>query len=111
MFVRPGAMTRRLMTWPKVGAAAAVVLAILVGAAILPPFFDTPPPPPTPLAIPVDAFRGQYYDNEDLTNKTVERIDDAINFNWGSGSPDPAISPDTFSVRWEGYWDLATADA
>jgi chitodextrinase len=57
-------------------------------------------------AIPVGAFRGLYFDNEDLTNQTVERVDKAIDFDWGPGSPDPSIGPDTFSVRWEGYWDF-----
>ena len=67
----------------------------------------TPPPPPG--AIPVGSFRGLYFDNEDLTNQKLERVDAAINFNWGTGSPDPLIGPDTFSVRWEGYWNLAQA--
>lgn len=30
------------------------------------------------------------------------RVDPNINFDWGGGSPDPAIDPDTFSARWEG---------
>jgi hypothetical protein len=25
-----------------------------------------------------------------------------VNFSWGTGSPDPSIAPDTFSVRWSG---------
>lgn len=57
-------------------------------------------------AIPIGAFRGLYFDNEDLTNQTVERRDEAIDFNWSTGSPDPSIEPDTFSVRWEGYWNF-----
>jgi len=68
-----------------------------------------PPPPPPGLEIPVGAFRGRYFDNEDLTNQKLERIDAAINFTWGSGSPDPLIAPDTYSVRWEGFWDFAQA--
>ena len=65
--------------------------------------FAGPPPPGT---IPVNAFRGEYYDNADLTNRLLVRTDATINFDWGLGSPDPSIGPDTFSVRWEGYWDF-----
>src|SRR5258708_18151897 len=45
---------------------------------------------------------GQYYDNIDFTNLKVTRTDATVNFYWGSGSPDPSIGPDTFSVRWTG---------
>lgn len=65
--------------------------------------------PPPLIDIPSNAFRALYYDNEDLTNMRVQRIDNTINFNWGSGTPDPAIGSDTFSSRWEGYWDFAQA--
>lgn len=65
--------------------------------------------PPPLIGIPVNAFRGLYYDNEDLSNMRVQRIDNSINFNWGSGTPDPSIGADTFSVRWEGYWDYGQA--
>ena len=68
-----------------------------------------PPPPPPPGTIPVGSFRGLYFDNEDLTNQKLERVDAAINFSWGTGSPDPLIGSDTFSVQWEGYWNLAQA--
>jgi len=44
---------------------------------------------------------GEYYDNVNFTGTKVSRIDQTINFTW-SGSPDPAIGPDTFSVRWTG---------
>jgi glucose/arabinose dehydrogenase len=45
---------------------------------------------------------GQYYDNRDFTDLKLKRIDSTVNFNWGNGSPDPTIAPDTFSVRWTG---------
>ena len=44
----------------------------------------------------------EYFDNVDLTSRRVTRIDPQLNFNWGSGSPDPAIPPDAFSARWTG---------
>jgi hypothetical protein len=33
---------------------------------------------------------------------TLTRVDPTINFDWGSGSPDPSISVDQFTVRWTG---------
>jgi hypothetical protein len=45
---------------------------------------------------------GQYYDNIDFTSLKVTRTDATVNFNFGSGSPDPSIGADTFSVRWAG---------
>ncbi|HEY3322391.1 MAG TPA: PA14 domain-containing protein [Planctomycetota bacterium] len=45
---------------------------------------------------------GYYFDNMDLTGLRLMRIDTTVNFDWGTGSPDAAIGPDTFSVRWVG---------
>ncbi|HUW82091.1 MAG TPA: Calx-beta domain-containing protein, partial [Phycisphaerae bacterium] len=45
---------------------------------------------------------GDYYDNIDFTAFVLSRVDATVNFNWGSGSPDPSIGVDTFSVRWTG---------
>ncbi|MHC4739603.1 MAG: PA14 domain-containing protein, partial [Planctomycetota bacterium] len=45
---------------------------------------------------------GDYYDNMDFTSFVLTRVDATVNFNWGSGSPDPSIGADTFSVRWTG---------
>jgi hypothetical protein len=47
-------------------------------------------------------LRGTYFDNPDFTGPRVTRVDPTINFNWGSGAPDPSIAADTFSVRWTG---------
>jgi glucose/arabinose dehydrogenase len=44
----------------------------------------------------------QYFDNIDFTNLKVTRTDPTVSFDFGSGSPDPLIGPDTFSVRWTG---------
>lgn len=43
-----------------------------------------------------------YFDNLDFTGPSITRIDPAIDFKWGWGSPDPAIGGDTFSARWTG---------
>ncbi|HUW83262.1 MAG TPA: Calx-beta domain-containing protein, partial [Phycisphaerae bacterium] len=45
---------------------------------------------------------GEYYDNIDFTALTLTRVDATVNFNWGSGSPDPSMGADTFSIRWTG---------
>ena len=47
-------------------------------------------------------LNASYYDNGDLTNLKVSRTDATINFNWGNGSPNPSIGPDSFSARWTG---------
>lgn len=45
---------------------------------------------------------GTYYNNMDFTGSTIKRVDPTVNFEWGQGSPDPAIGEDTFTVRWTG---------
>lgn len=47
-------------------------------------------------------LRGDYFDNMDFTGATVRRVDSTVNFDWGTGSPDPIIGPEQFSVRWTG---------
>ncbi len=47
------------------------------------------------------AWRGDYYNNRTLSGSPVlTRYDTAIDFDWGTGSPDPAVPADDFSVRW-----------
>jgi len=46
---------------------------------------------------------GTYYNNTTFSGPPVlTRTDPVINFNFGTGSPDPAVSVDNFSVRWTG---------
>ena len=48
---------------------------------------------------------GDYYSNQLRTfinPPTLTRTDATVNFNWGTGSPDPSISVDDFTVRWTG---------
>jgi len=56
-----------------------------------------------------NGLRGEYYDNANLTNLRMVRTDSAVNFNWGTGSPDGAIAPNTFSVRWTGQVQPTTS--
>jgi hypothetical protein len=67
---------------------------------------STPPPALTCDTVSNNAFTGCYYDNMDLTNLLLTRTDAAVNFDWGQGSPDPSIGPDTFSTRWQGNFDF-----
>src|SRR5688572_21721944 len=46
---------------------------------------------------------GDYYNNTDFTAFVFSRTDPTINFDWGSGAPDPRVDPETFSVRWTGF--------
>ena len=48
---------------------------------------------------------GEYYSAQLQTfipPATLTRTDPAIDFEWGTGSPDPSITADTFTVRWSG---------
>jgi hypothetical protein len=49
-----------------------------------------------------DGLRAAYFNNRGFTGTLVRRIDPTVYFDWGNGSPDPKISPDTFSARWMG---------
>ncbi|MCA9925939.1 MAG: hypothetical protein KC421_26390 [Anaerolineales bacterium] len=44
---------------------------------------------------------GQYWSNRDLSGATtLVRNDTAVNFDWGTGSPDSSLPVDGFSARW-----------
>lgn len=45
----------------------------------------------------------EYFDTKELSKRKLTRIDPTVNFDWGTGSPDPSIGADTFSVRWTGW--------
>jgi hypothetical protein len=46
-------------------------------------------------------WRAEYFDNQDLEGRAaLNRNDEAIDFDWEDGSPDPAVPADHFSVRW-----------
>ena len=62
----------------------------------------TPTPTPTPTPGGGTGLKGEYFDNKDFTALKLTRTDPIVNFNWASGSPDPSIGADTFSVRWTG---------
>lgn len=48
-------------------------------------------------------WSASYYNNQTLSGSpALVRTDASIGFDWGQGSPDPAISVNNFSVRWTG---------
>ncbi len=58
--------------------------------------------PPT-----ITGWKGEYFNNRTLAGAPVLVRDDAtIDFDWGTGSPDPRVPPDLFSVRWTRDLDL-----
>ncbi len=81
---------------------------------------DTPTPtatptplPPTPTSAapvpatptytpgPAEGWRGEYYNNPDLTGRPIlVRTDAAVNFEWGTGAPAEGLPADGFSIRW-----------
>lgn len=45
---------------------------------------------------------GVYFDNMDYTGYKFNRTDATVNNDYGNGSPEATIGPDTFSIRWLG---------
>jgi hypothetical protein len=45
-------------------------------------------------------WHGAYYGNRRFEGAAYERFDDALDFDWGYGSPAPGIPSDGFSVSW-----------
>ena len=62
----------------------------------------------TPKAVPSSpdgtgtGLLAQYYGTKTLTDLAALRTDATVNFNWGAGSPDPAVPVNNFSARWTG---------
>lgn len=54
-----------------------------------------------PLTTDYPNWRGQYWANPTLAGDAVlVRSDPAVDFDWGSNAPDPAVPNDNFSARW-----------
>jgi uncharacterized protein YraI len=82
-----------------------VVAALLVSAMIV--ALPAPAVAQAPLGVSWTAF---YWNNRTFAgNPTIGRTDPAINFNWATGSPDPAIPSDGFSARWTASVNIQTA--
>lgn len=49
-------------------------------------------------------LRGEYFANANLQgDPAFTRIDEQIDFDWGTGGPGDAVGTDHFSIRWQGY--------
>lgn len=72
--------------------------------------FSLAGPPGLPCPAPaIGEFTGCYYTGKDFATLAVARTDAAVAFDWGAGSPDPAIATDDFSVRWSGVFTFDQA--
>ena len=66
----------------------------------------TPAPPapilptPTPTPVQITEWRGEYYNNINLSGSPLVRNDKKVEFDWGKGSPAQGIRADNFSARW-----------
>lgn len=77
----------------------------LVSAELGRPLFIEHPPAQAPVVLDFGSgrgLRGEYFDNDDLTNLKLTRIDPIVDFHWGLRSPHPSIDSEHFSVRWRG---------
>lgn len=55
-------------------------------------------------------WQGQYWNNISLSGDPVlVRQDNAINFQWGTGSPGANVPADNFSARWDTLTNVSTA--
>lgn len=56
-------------------------------------------------AAPVQAqgLFGEYFSTTRMTGLLLTRIDPQVNFSWDTGSPDPGVAADNFSVCWTGF--------
>jgi hypothetical protein len=57
----------------------------------------------------VTGYTGQYFTGRNFESLVLVRNDEAIDFNWGGGSPAPDIPTDHFSVRWSGFFEAPHA--
>ena len=64
--------------------------------------------PPTNSATGTGLY-GLYFNDKDLADRELSRIDSSVDFDWGSGSPDPSIANWTFSARWSGWVQAPTS--
>jgi uncharacterized protein YkwD/chitodextrinase len=70
----------------------------------------TPAPPSPGGGCPApagNAFTGCYYNNTTMSGAPVLiRTDAQVNFDWFYKGPDPSVTPDNFSVRWQGNFQF-----
>lgn len=61
-----------------------------------------------------EGIEGQYFDNQDFTNRLGVQTDEQIDFNWGSSGPilnsGVVLGSDRFSIRWTGQIQATVTD-
>jgi YVTN family beta-propeller protein len=50
-----------------------------------------------------NGLTGDYYIGKNFGQFSFTRMESTVNYTWGTGSPDPRIPADGYSVRWHGY--------
>lgn len=73
---------------------------------------ETTAPAPSPPGASRPGLLGEYFDGltPGLAAPLLSRIDPGIAFDWGSGSPGPAVPNDYFSARWTGFITAAYSE-
>ncbi|HVY67852.1 MAG TPA: PA14 domain-containing protein, partial [Patescibacteria group bacterium] len=80
------------------------------GGVILPPTSSPATTTPPGIVCPTigdGLFTACYYNSTNLTDPVATGSAASINFNWGFGSPDPAVPADHFSAAYEGDFSFA----
>lgn len=70
--------------------------------AVVPPEEEIPAGKQDPIIGNGNGLEGEYYDNRTLKDLVFVRKDREINFDWGTGTPDPSIRKNAYSIRWTG---------
>ena len=52
--------------------------------------------------LPGTGLLGEYFAGTDTLTQRLVRVDGAVDFDWGNGSPDASVPTDGFSARWTG---------
>jgi hypothetical protein len=70
------------------------------------PAVKPPVATPTPTPVQITEWRGEYYNNTNLSGSPLVRNDAKIDFAWGDASPMKGIHADNFSARWTRQLDF-----
>ena len=75
-------------------------------------YYEVTVPDTTPTACGKGQFLAEYRNElrTFITCPVLARCEAAIDNDWGSGSPDPAARPDSFTARWVGTFDFEASD-
>lgn len=87
------------------GASARVAYALTTPDGVLPSPTPSLTPSPSPTLDPHVGYVGEFFNNQTLSGAPVaKRLYDGVNFSWGAGSPDSAVSDDIFSARFSRHY-------